>query len=194
VDRRDIWVGKCSSTQSVSCSNGRLITLVSSSGFWYIMNADMNPASLMSKELISPCGMNCALCSGYLALRHDVKNKGVPIPYCTGCRPRDKQCAFLKKRCHRLVHTQVEYCFECPEFPCKDLQHLDNRYRALFHMSMIENLQYIKKHGINKFLEKEQNQWKCSTCGDVVCCHNGICFHCGISVLQQKKKRYRWEE
>ena len=158
------------------------------------MNTDLKSVFFMRKELISPCGMNCALCSGHLALRHDVKNKGVRIPYCTGCRPRDKQCAFLKKRCTRLLEKQVVFCFECPEFPCKDLQHLDTRYCSLFHMSMIENLKYIQKQGMKKFLEKEQNQWKCPTCGDVICCHNGICFRCGIAGLQQKKKKYRWEE
>lgn len=28
-------------------------------------------------ELISPCGMNCAICSGYLSYKNDVKNGSV---------------------------------------------------------------------------------------------------------------------
>jgi len=64
----------------------------------------------MEKELIAPCGMNCAVCSGYLALKNDVKAKGVRMPYCKGCRPRDKKCAFLKKRCDLLLNKQLEYC------------------------------------------------------------------------------------
>ena len=31
----------------------------------------------MNEELIAHCGMNCAICSGYLAYRHDVKSKGI---------------------------------------------------------------------------------------------------------------------
>ncbi|MHB8086476.1 MAG: DUF3795 domain-containing protein, partial [Dehalococcoidia bacterium] len=51
----------------------------------------------MNEELIAPCGMNCAVCSRYLALKYNVKSKGIKISYCTGCRPRDRKCALLKK-------------------------------------------------------------------------------------------------
>jgi hypothetical protein len=148
----------------------------------------------MNEELIAPCGMNCAVCSGYLAFRNDVKSKGIRMPYCAGCRPRDKQCAFLKKRCHLLLSGQVQYCHECQDFPCENLGKLDKRYRTLFRMSMIENLEYIKQNGIAKFLEKEEEKWRCPECGDVICCHNGICFNCGLERLRKKKKLYRWED
>jgi uncharacterized OB-fold protein len=59
---------------------------------------------------------------------------------------------------------------------------------------MIENLEYIKKIGISSFLEKEREKWKCPECGSVVCCHNGLCFNCGIDRLREKKLKYRWEE
>jgi hypothetical protein len=29
----------------------------------------------MEEKLIAPCGMNCGICSGYLALKHDIKSK-----------------------------------------------------------------------------------------------------------------------
>jgi len=148
----------------------------------------------MNEELIAPCGMNCEICSGYLAYRHDVKSKGVRIPYCIGCRPRDKKCAFLKKRCELLMSNKVRYCYECSNFPCEGLKRLDNRYRAYFKMSMIENLEYIRDNGINKFLKREQEKWRCPECGGVICCHNGICFNCGLDRLRQKKQKYRWED
>jgi len=59
---------------------------------------------------------------------------------------------------------------------------------------MIENLEYIKKNGIKQFLEKEKERWKCPECGAVICCHNGICFNCGLYILKNKKKLYRWED
>ena len=58
----------------------------------------------------------------------------------------------------------------------------------------IENLEYIKKDGIWRFLEKEEERWKCPECGAVVCCHNGICYNCGLDKLKNKKKLYRWED
>ncbi len=148
----------------------------------------------MDEELIAPCGMNCGLCSGYLAFKYDVKGKGIRMPYCTGCRPRDKKCAFLKKKCKLLLENKVNYCYECHDFPCSILDHLDKSYQTNFRMSMIENLNYIKKYGINQFLDREYEKWKCIECGKVICCHNGICFNCGIDKLKGKKNKYRWED
>ena len=148
----------------------------------------------MNQELIAPCGMNCGICSGYLAYKYDVKSKGIRMPYCAGCRPRDKKCAFLKKGCNLLLNSQVEYCYECDDFPCERLQHIDNRYHTLFRMSVIENLKCIKENGIGLFLKKEEEKWKCAQCGGAICCHNGICFNCGLDRLINKKKLYRWED
>jgi len=92
------------------------------------------------------------------------------------------------------MSNKIRYCYECSNFPCEGLKHLDNRYGTYFKMSMIENLEYIKDNGINKFLEREQEKWRCPECGGVICCHNGICFNCGLDKLRQKKQRYRWEE
>ena len=61
-------------------------------------------------------------------------------------------------------------------------------------MSMIENLDYIKQHGLEQFLDREDEKWKCIECGKVICCHNGICFNCGIDKLINKKVKYRWED
>lgn len=148
----------------------------------------------MNEELIAPCGMNCGICSGYLAFKHDVKSKGIRMPYCTGCRPRDKRCAFLKKGCSLLLNGKVKYCYECNDFPCKGLEHIDKRYRSFYRMSMIENLKFIKKDGIRKLLENETKKWKCPQCGGVISCHNGICFDCGLDELKNRKKLYRWED
>ena len=148
----------------------------------------------MNEELIAPCGMNCGICSGYLAFTNDVKSQGIKMPYCTGCRARDKQCAFLKKRCHQLMSGQVQFCYECADFPCENLCKLDKGYRANFRMSMIENLEAIRENGMVQFLEKQEEKWKCPECGGVICCHNGICFSCGLDLLKNKKKRYRWED
>lgn len=148
----------------------------------------------MNEELIAPCGMNCAICSGYRAFEHDVKSKSIGMPYCSGCRPRGKKCAFLKKRCSLLLDGKVKYCYECDDFPCQRLSHVDKRYRTHFRMSLIENLEYIRDNGLNQFLEMEQGKWKCPECGGVICCHNGLCFSCSIDRLRQKKQKYRWKE
>jgi hypothetical protein len=148
----------------------------------------------VKKELVAPCGMNCNVCAAYLASTHDLRSKGFRMMYCIGCRPRDKPCAFLKKRCDRLREKKVDYCFECPTFPCGGLSAIDKRYRTQFRMSEIENLQHIRDQGINSFLRKEEAKWRCEKCGGVVSCHNGLCFSCDLDRLRRKKRYYKWED
>jgi hypothetical protein len=147
----------------------------------------------MEETLIAPCGMNCAVCAGYQAMKNDLKKKGFNKTYCAGCLPRGKNCAFMKKQCARLGNGLVRFCYECPDFPCRRLTTLDKRYRERYHMSMIENLNYIKNQEINAFLEREAARWRCPDCGGVICCHHGLCLNCGLDKLRQNKK-YCWDE
>jgi hypothetical protein len=152
-----------------------------------------NQLSLVS-ILVAPCGMNCSICAGYLAFKHDIRSQGVRSPYCPGCLPRDKRCAYLRKSCQPLTTNSVRFCHECIDFPCKHLKTIDARYRARYRMSMIENLLTIKKEGILHLLQNEESKWKCPHCGGTICCHNGICYNCGVELLRNKKKIFRWDE
>ena len=148
----------------------------------------------MEEILIAPCGMNCALCANYMAMKYDLKKAGIQKSYCAGCRPRGKNCAFMKKSCELLGEGKVEYCFECPDFPCRRLKALDKRYRTKYHMSMIENLTFIKEKGMVEFLKKEEKKWQCPECGGVISCHNGICYSCaGVKLKRQNiAEIHRW--
>jgi hypothetical protein len=148
----------------------------------------------MEAILIAPCGMNCRVCSSYLAREHDLKKQGIMRSYCAGCRPRGKNCAFMKKACELIGEGKIQYCYLCADFPCRRLKALDKRYRAHYHMSEIENLIYIKEHGITALLSKEEEKWRCPKCGGVICCHNGVCFSCGLAKLKNKKRKYRWTD
>ncbi len=147
----------------------------------------------MEQLLIAPCGMNCALCVNYLAYKNDLNKQGFKKTYCVGCLPRGKSCIFLKKNCDLLGNGLVRFCYECDSFPCSRLKNLDKRYRTKYHMSMLENLLYIKEHGIEQFLEKEDSKWCCPECGGAICCHNGLCLNCDLEKLRDNKK-YRWGE
>jgi ribosomal protein L32 len=74
------------------------------------------------------------------------------------------------------------------------LKAIDDRYKERYKMSMIENLSFIKKHGIQNFLAEQAKTWKCPNCGEMICCHNGICFNCGLDTLRNKKEKYRWQD
>lgn len=145
----------------------------------------------MEENLIAPCGMNCGLCISYLAMKNDLKKKGFARKYCPGCRPRRKNCTFMAKQCNLVGKGLIGFCFECENFPCRRLKDLDKRYNTKYHMSMIDNLEFIKKDGLASFLEKEKAKWCCPECGDVICCHNGLCLNCGLEKLRQNRK-YCW--
>lgn len=154
----------------------------------------MNQSSRKDKlELIAPCGMNCSLCIAYQFKEKDLNKKGFHRTYCPGCIPRGKNCIHMADSCELLAKGSVRFCFECDSYPCKRLKVLDKRYRTKYHMSMIENLDFIKEHGSLVFLEKQEETWRCPDCGGVICCHNGLCLDCNIDKLISKKM-YRWNE
>jgi len=135
-------------------------------------------SKLFRPNLIAPCGMNCGICLSFFGYAVNGRKRKNP---CIGCRLKDKQCAFIKKQCDKLLNKKIEYCFECENFPCDHLKKLDKRYRTKYEMSMIENLEYIQKNGIDNFLKKERERRKCLKCGGIICVHDKKCYTCGIN-------------
>lgn len=147
----------------------------------------------MEQILIAPCGMNCSLCVAYQFGAKDLNKKGFRKRYCPGCIPRGKNCTHMGDQCQLLAEGSIRFCTECGDFPCKRLNVLDKRYKTKYHMSMIENLKCINEHGIKTFLTTQKANWACPVCGEMICCHNGLCLNCSMDKLQQNKK-YRWNE
>lgn len=147
----------------------------------------------MKKEMIAPCGMNCELCIAYLAQKNDINKQGFHRTYCPGCRPRGQHCLHMANKCEKVGNGLVEFCYECVDFPCTRLISLDKRYRTKYHMSMIENLRYIQRHGLQGFLQKEDVKWSCPECKENICCHNGLCINCNLELLKNNKK-YCWDD
>ena len=133
----------------------------------------------MTAELIGPCGTNCALCASYLAYSAGVPKKRGEVSHCAGCRPRDKPCAFIKRRCARLARKEIDFCFECGLMPCPDLLRVDKLYRSKYGMSMVANLEFLKAKGMTAFLKRQMKEHACPECGDIVCVHDGKCCGCG---------------
>jgi hypothetical protein len=118
--------------------------------------------------LIAPCGMDCAICMAYLR----EKNR------CRGCYTANRMG---RRHCTIAACTQVRnrYRHDCDEFPCRRLKQLDTRYRAKYHMSMLENLAAIKMDGIRAFVKSERERWTCRDCGGTIDVHRYRCSACG---------------
>ncbi len=128
---------------------------------------------VMRASGIAPCGMNCRLCRAYVRDRRP----------CPGCRGDDslksKVCISCPiKNCEKILNADVKYCFTCDGFPCARLNHLDKRYRTRYGMSMIDNLEIIKRFGLKHFLRREKKRWTCPACGAIICVHNPQCLSC----------------
>ena len=129
----------------------------------------------MDSKLIAPCGIYCGACVAFFGYTMSGKKRKHP---CSGCWSREGLCAFIKKQCNRLAKKQIQYCFECSDFPCATLGTLDNRYSEKYGFSLVENLRYIQKNGVKEFLKFEQERCKCPTCGGMICVHNKTCYAC----------------
>ena len=131
---------------------------------------------VFSAELIAPCGMNCALCSHYLAY---LKQKDGPhrMVECTGCRTAAVRCA-IKKNCERFRQGDINLCSDCEQFPCSRVKHIDKRYRTRYNYSMIETLEAVSTEGIQVLLAAHRARYRCPRCGGVICIHNGKCYAC----------------
>lgn len=129
-------------------------------------------------HLIAPCGMNCGLCIGHLREKRP----------CGGCFKIDDEnkptvCRSCKiVNCAFLAETVSGFCYDCKKHPCTRLKNLDKRYRTNYGMSMIENLAFIKIHGLEKFLKNEEEKWKCKSCGSGLSVHRDFCIHCKAEI------------
>ncbi len=137
--------------------------------------------SEMRADLIAPCGMNCRLCIGFIR----EKNK------CSGCRSTgDTNKAHLStcviRKCTNLVACESDYCYACDKIPCRRMRQLDMRYKTKYHMSMLENLAYIKENGMAAFLKREEERWACPKCGGIVSVHREECPTCGHVVFESE--------
>jgi len=103
------------------------------------------------KKLIAPCGMNCTICKAYLRQNN-------PCHGCNYVEPTQPK-TIVNCRLRICTKRKGDFCYDCTDFPCERLKHLDHRYRTRYGMSEIENLVYIRDKGIEKFLDRERRKW-----------------------------------
>ena len=132
-----------------------------------------------TRELIAPCGMNCGICTRYLAYSRGIPEEKGRLIHCQGCLSLNNRVCFIKKGCKKLLKKELLSCCECETIPCNNLDRLDKRYRKQYGMSMIENLKTLKEKGMTKFLETEETKHQCPQCSDIISIHDRKCYTCG---------------
>lgn len=127
-----------------------------------------------SKELIAPCGINCAVCYAYLRKKNRCEGclteSDIKMGHCSKCGI---------KLCDEHNNSEFTYCFECPKYPCIKMKKIDKRYINSYKISLIGNLNSIQQSGIEEFITQENGKWICGNCGEMLSVHQSACLHCG---------------
>ena len=105
---------------------------------------------------IGACGLDCGLCPRYYTVGAS------RCPGCCGSEFFDKHptCSVITC-CVRKKNLEV--CAECAEFPCSKFKTAEE-YQARESSSyppyrrILPNLNYIKEHGIEKFIQEQQKR------------------------------------
>ena len=116
-------------------------------------------SDLKKYPTIGVCGLDCGLCPRYYT---------IGTSRCPGCGGHDffnkhPSCSFItccvKKK-------NLEVCAECSDFPCHKFKS-DEEYQQLKESSsypsskrVISNLNFIKEHGIEKFVGQQKKRIK----------------------------------
>lgn len=97
-----------------------------------------------TNPLFSLCGLNCGLCPMKLG------------GYCPGCGQGNKPCKTA--RCG--MEHQVEYCFECPKYPCQTYEQSDDYDSFITHLNQKTDLQKAKKMGVQAYSTEQAKKIK----------------------------------
>jgi len=122
-------------------------------------DSDLKKYPIKKYPTIGVCGLDCGLCPRYYT---------VGASRCPGCVGPDffnkhPSCSFItccvKKK-------NLEVCAECSEFPCskfksdEEYQQLKESYSYPSSKKVIQNLNFIKNYGIEKFIVQQKKRIK----------------------------------
>lgn len=147
------------------------------------------PMESSIRDLFAPCGMFCGFCTSYLSYKYKIPKRRGIISYCIGCRPRNKQCSFVKKRCNILLNHELDSCYDCDQYPCNILDKIESNYlsKATYSYSFQQSNREIHEHSPEYVVERLKKEHGCPKCGEILCIHNGLCYNCEKETLAVMK-------
>lgn len=137
---------------------------------------------MVDNNLAAPCGVYCGACRQYLLGKKDMLEKRGYKQGCEGCRIRNKNCAFIRRACSALRKKELEYCYECENFPCNNLEKIDATYVDRYNVSLINNLKRLQEIGLEAWFQEKEDLYRCPKCGGEICVHDSECFDCGNKI------------
>lgn len=94
-------------------------------------------------NLFSLCGLNCSLCPNIVRGN------------CPGCRAGSHCASVCPFAPCSVEHGDVDYCFECDEYPCKYYDGVDEHDSLISHLNQLKDMEKAKTIGIEKYHEEQ---------------------------------------
>jgi hypothetical protein len=150
------------------------------------------------RELVGICGIYCGTCPSYLAqvendiaeLEKRAQEMGFTVEEvrCNGClsdkvMPTCIECRYGFRQC--AIEYGVTWCFECQDFPCQrleDFRHVHIVDGISHHEHLVDELYYLREHGIEDWLEKREKEGRCPQCGRRLYWFVRVCPDCGSRI------------
>lgn len=150
------------------------------------------------EQLVGICGIYCGTCNIYLASKLDDKEElkkisardNIPIQeiHCDGCLSDSvyspcRECGHGFRECAK--EKKVTWCFQCTDFPCQRLKsfkdiHIVNGISH--HEHLIEDLAYMKDHGVGQWVEQQEKKGQCPKCGKMRYWFSKECPDCHVKI------------
>ena len=110
------------------------------------MTSPATNAFVRDDVLFSLCGLNCGLCPMYV--------RGS----CTGCKAGSWCAVRCKIAPCSVRHGGVDYCFECPEYPCAKYDRIDERDSLISHRNQLSDMEKARRIGIDAYRKEQQEK------------------------------------
>jgi len=142
------------------------------------------------KKLAAVCGLFCPSCTIYIASMYDharlqslAERFGVTAEQmeCHGCRS-DKRGVYCNTRCKMTkcaTEKGIEFCGECPEYPCAELKAF--QAQMPHRIELWASQERIKVGGFEKWYSEMIEQYSCLNCGTINSAYDLACRHCATT-------------
>ncbi|MFQ5883725.1 MAG: DUF3795 domain-containing protein [Thermoplasmata archaeon] len=143
-------------------------------------------------SLVGRCGLYCGACGIYRAYRDGGEylekvaesfDCSPQLVRCEGCQDLTTECWGNNcKIVNCLRGKGLSFCFECEDLDaCEEYSSLYEGYKELG-ANLKRNLERIESGDSEKWIEEEDERWRCRSCGKPVSYHMEECHQCGTRI------------
>jgi len=145
-------------------------------------------SGILNKRLAAVCGLFCPACTIFIGTRESPERLKLiaqrvqqPIEelQCDGCRS-GKRCFYCRERCKMTQCASgrgIDFCGECPEYPCEDLKafQAEMPHRA----ELWKSQERVMEVGYKKWFAEMLEHYSCPDCGTLNSAYDLKCRRCG---------------